>query len=170
MTNQRPPDRPFGAEDQTNPRSGTTSGTGPGVAVGGAQSGPVSGSSNARRSFDRVFRLVGAPLLALYLFTGAVSGLRQQSLELDRAEINCDYRAALIDDRLTALRTYRVSSAFHSSHLHSLNSLIEQTLAACAQPQSNISPRILGLQQELQRWEKAQRELHDAPQAAKLGN
>lgn len=158
MTNQRPPDRPVGADKQTTQGSGSTSSS-------GAASGHPRASTKARRSFDRVFRLVGAPALALYLFTGAISGLHQQSLDLERSKIDCGYRAALIDDRLTALRTYRVSSSFHSSHLHSLNSLIDQTLAACAQPQSDISPRILGLQQELQRWEKAQRELHDAPQA-----
>lgn len=122
---------------------------------------PSAGSSPRRffRGVDRIFRVIGSPLLALYLFVGALTGLRQQSLELQADEIDCEYRAELIEDRLSALQTYRPQSHFLFSKQDSLTPLIEQTLAACARANSPATPRLKHLRAALQRWEKAQQEL-----------
>lgn len=123
------------------------------------------GSSPRRlfRGVDRIFRLIVSPLLALYLFTGAVNGLRQQSLERSSADIDCDYRASLLEHRFSALQTYRPQRHSLLSEPDSLTPLIDQTLAACARAQSPTTPRLARLKDALLRWERAQRELRADP-------
>lgn len=117
---------------------------------------------------DRLFRVIGAPALALYLMVGALTGLQQQSLDLNPDEIDCDYRVELIEHRFSALQSYRPQTHFFFSHQDSLSPLIDQTLTACARANSPTTPRLQRLKDSLLRWERAQRDLRapDRPPAA----
>lgn len=122
---------------------------------------PSAGSSPRRflSGVDRIFRVFGSPLLALYLFVGALTGLRQQSTDLPADQIDCEYRAELIEERILALQTYRPQSHSFFSKQDSLTPLIEQSLATCALANSPATPRLEQLRAALLRWEKAQQDL-----------